>query len=108
MPEAREIYLDEEGITAGLSHFPVVDISLLGTGSGYRMDTKSASWLGVRLTKPLEQDSQTSGSAEGTMAGLVDKLKELREFNRVGIVCENGVSPRLAQLRDLSSLDKRD
>ncbi|HET7318515.1 MAG TPA: transcription-repair coupling factor, partial [Nitrospirota bacterium] len=90
LPEAREIYLDEEGITAGLSHFPVVDISLLGTGSGYRMDTKSASWLGVRLTKPLEQDSQTSGSAEGTMAGLVEKLKGLREFNRVCIVSGTG------------------
>jgi transcription-repair coupling factor (superfamily II helicase) len=87
LPESREMYLDEEGIMAGLSRFPVVDISLLGTGAGYRMDTKSASWLGVRLTKPLEQDSRPSEPAEGTMAGLVNKLKELREFNRVNIVC---------------------
>ena len=59
LPEAREMYLDEEGIMAGLSRFPVVDISLLGTGAGYRMDTKSSSWLGVRLTKPLPQDTRT-------------------------------------------------
>ncbi len=81
------MYLDEDAITDGLSRFPVVDISLLGTGAGHRLDTKSASWLGVRLTKPLEQDSRTGEPAEGSMAGLVEKLKGLREFNRVELVC---------------------
>ena len=53
------------------------------------MDTKSSSWLSVRLTKPVEREQreQEQRPVEGTMAGLVEKLKRLRESNRVAIVC---------------------
>jgi transcription-repair coupling factor (superfamily II helicase) len=89
LPEVSEIYLDQKGVEAALANFPVVNIRLLGTGVGYRMDTKSASWLGVRLTKPIErgQDERTPSHIDGTMAGLVEKLKRQRDFNSVALVC---------------------
>jgi transcription-repair coupling factor (superfamily II helicase) len=89
LPEVEELYLDQTGIEAGLSNFPILKLSLLGTGAGVRMDTKSSSWLSVRLTKPIEREEREQGQrpAEGTMAGLVEKLRRLRESNRVAIVC---------------------
>jgi transcription-repair coupling factor (superfamily II helicase) len=87
LPEIAELYLDQDGIKAEISNFPALNIRLLGTDAGYRMDTKSASWLGVRLTKPIDREHQSSQPIDGTMAGLVEKLKRLREFNRVSIVC---------------------
>ncbi len=42
LPEVAELYLDQGGIKAELSNFPALNIRLLGTGAGYRMDTKSA------------------------------------------------------------------
>jgi transcription-repair coupling factor (superfamily II helicase) len=99
LPEMTELYLDQEGIEAGLSNFSAVNIRLLGTGAGYRMDTKSAAWLGVRLTKPVDREHQGGEPIEGTMAGLVEKLKRLREFNRVTIVC--GTDEAAARLKKL-------
>jgi transcription-repair coupling factor (superfamily II helicase) len=99
LPEITELYLDKEGIEAGLSNFSAVNIRLLGTGAGYRMDTKSAAWLGVRLTKPVDREHQGGEPIEGTMAGLVEKLKRLREFNRVTIVC--GTDEAAARLKKL-------
>jgi transcription-repair coupling factor (superfamily II helicase) len=93
LPGAAELYLDENGIRSGLSGFPQVAISLLGTASGgYRMDTRSSSWLSVRLTKPIARDEHEKERepAEGTMAGVVEKLRRLREHNRVAIVCGTG------------------
>ena len=89
LPEALEIYLDRKGVEAALANFPILNIRLLGIGAGYRMDTKSASWLGVRLTKPIDrgQDERTAEPVDGTMAGLVEKLKRQRDFNSVAIVC---------------------
>ena len=89
LPEASEIYLDQKGVEAGLANFPILNIRLLGIGAGYRMDTKSASWLGVRLTKPIDrgQDERTREPVDGTMAGLVEKLRRQRDFNSVAIVC---------------------
>jgi transcription-repair coupling factor (superfamily II helicase) len=89
LPEASEFYLDRENIEAGLAKFPSLNIRLLGTGAGFRMDTKSASWLGVRLTKPIDrgQEERTAGPIDGTMAGLVEKLRRQRDFNSVAIVC---------------------
>ncbi len=89
LPEASEIYLDQKGVEAALTDFPILNIRLLGTGAGFRMDTKSASWLGVRLTKPIDrgQDERTQGPVDGTMAGLVEKLRRQRDFNSVAIVC---------------------
>ena len=65
------------------------------------MDTKSSSWLSVRLTKPVEreQHEQEQRPVEGTMAGLVEKLKRLRESNRVAIVC--GTDEAAARLKRL-------
>jgi len=101
LPEVAELYLDQKGIEAGFSNFPALNISLLGTGVGLRMDTKSSSWLSVRLTKPIEREQreQEQMPVEGTMAGLVEKLKRLREFNRVAIVC--GTDEAAARLKKL-------
>ncbi len=101
LPDVAELYLDQKGIDAGLSNFPVLTLRLLGTGAGFRMDTKSASWLSVRLTKPIEREQreQEQMPVEGTMAGLVEKLKRLREFNRVAIVC--GTDEAAARIKKL-------
>ena len=68
---------------------------------GFRLDTKSSSWLSVRLTKPVEREQreQEQRPVEGTMAGLVEKLKRLRESNRVAIVC--GTDEAAARLKKL-------
>jgi transcription-repair coupling factor (superfamily II helicase) len=90
LPGVAEIYLDQEGMDAGLSRFPALAVRLLAAGAnGHHMDTKSAAWLGVRLTKPIgkETQEQEHRPVEGTMAGLVEKLRRLREFSRVAIVC---------------------
>ena len=89
LPEASEFYLDQKYVETALADFPILNIRLLGTGAGYRMDTKSASWLGVRLTKPIDrgQEERTREPIDGTMAGLVEKLKRQRDFNSVAIVC---------------------
>ena len=101
LPEVAELYLDQKGIEAGCATFPVLDIRLLGSGAGHRMDTKSSSWLSVRLTKPIEREQreQEQMPVEGTMAGLVEKLKRLREFNRVAIIC--GTDEAAARLKKL-------
>jgi transcription-repair coupling factor (superfamily II helicase) len=101
LPDVSSVYLDETGFTEGVSRFPSINIRLLGAGEGYRMDTKSAAWLGVRLTRPIGQEPHADGRepAEGTMAGLVEKLRRLREFNRVAIVCSTSESA--ARLKNL-------
>ncbi len=103
LPETAELYLDRENLRAGLSNFPVLDMRLLGTGPGYRLDTKSASWLGVRLTKPISlgKEERERESLEGTMAGLVEKLKRLRAESRVAVVC--GTDEAAARLKKLFS-----
>jgi transcription-repair coupling factor (superfamily II helicase) len=101
LPEIAELYLDQESLRSGLSSFRALDIRLLGTGSGYRLDTKSAAWLSVRLTKPIDREHPADKAVEGTMAGLVEKLKRLREFNRVTIVC--GTDDAAARLKKLFS-----
>jgi len=89
LPEATEMYLDQKGLDSLLGNYPMLNIRLLGTSSGLRMDTKSAVWLSVRLTKQIgrEEIEKENALVEGTMAGLVEKLRRLRDFNRVAIVC---------------------
>jgi transcription-repair coupling factor (superfamily II helicase) len=90
LPEARDFYLDENDLEAMFSKFPILNLRLLGAEEGgHRMDTKSSSWLSVRLTKPVvrEGDAKQAEPVEGTMAGVVEKLKRLRDFNQVAIVC---------------------
>ncbi len=101
LPEVSALYLDQNGIEAGLANFPVLDLRLLGTGAGFRMNTKSASWLGVRLTKPIDwrQEEKTREPIDSTMAGLVEKLKRQRDFNRVSIVC--GTDESAARIKKL-------
>ncbi len=102
LPEASELYLDQTGLDQELAHFPLVASRLLGTGvDGFRMDTKSSSWLSVRLTKPINREDQDTmhRPIEGTMAGLVEKLRRLREFNSVMIVC--GTDESAARLKKL-------
>jgi transcription-repair coupling factor (superfamily II helicase) len=90
LPESAELYLDHEGILAGLSKFPLVKLPLLGAdATGQRMDTKSAAWLNVRL-RPSHAPGHgevVPENAEGTVGGLAEKLKRLRETNQVYLVC---------------------
>jgi transcription-repair coupling factor (superfamily II helicase) len=89
LPEVAALYLDQPGLDAGLADFAVLNLRLLGTGGGFRMDTKSSSWLSVRLTRPIEREQreQEQRPVEGTMAGVVEKLKHLRGSSRVMIIC---------------------
>jgi transcription-repair coupling factor (superfamily II helicase) len=90
LPEASELYLDQAGLDREGAQFSTITSRLLGTEEdGFRMDTKSSSWLSVRLTKPIGREEQDTvrQSVEGTMSGLVEKLRRLREFNSVTIVC---------------------
>ncbi len=89
LPEVAEMYLDQDGMNSGLSRFPLLEVRLLGTGAGgHHLDTKSSSWLSVRLTKPIGREGEEEREpVEGTMSGLVEKLRRLREHNRVAIVC---------------------
>jgi len=90
LPEAAEFYLDHEGIATGLSRFAKINIGLLGADpEGRRMDTKSSSWLGVRLRPKhaLGQEEASVQNAEGSAAALAEKLKRLRQTNRVLLVC---------------------
>jgi transcription-repair coupling factor (superfamily II helicase) len=90
LPEARDFYLEEHDLEAMLSKFPILNLRLLGAEEGgHRMDTKSSSWLSIRLTKPVarETDAKQAEPVEGTMAGVVEKLKRLRDFNQIAIVC---------------------
>ena len=102
LPEAPELYLDQAGLDQELARFPLVASRLLGTGAeGFRMDTKSSSWLSVRLTKPINREEQETKHrpVEGTMAGLVEKLRRLRDFNSVMIVC--GTDESTARIKKL-------
>jgi transcription-repair coupling factor (superfamily II helicase) len=91
LPEAADLYLDHGGIMAGLATVPLINLQLLGADAGrhYAMDTKSAAWLGVRLrpSHSLGHGTTVPENAEGTVGGLADKLKKLRETNRVLLVC---------------------
>jgi len=90
LPGTDELYLDHDGIMAGLSQFPIMIVGLLGADpDGRRMDTKSSSWLGVRLRPKhaLGQVDASHENAEGTAGGLAEKLKRLRTTNRVLLVC---------------------
>ncbi len=88
LPEVSEIYLASKDIEAALSNFSVVNLRLLAVAQeSLRMDTKSAAWLGVRLTRSLEREQPADTPAEGSMARLVEKIKTLRESNRVSLVC---------------------
>ncbi len=101
LPETWEMYLDKKGIDAGLSDFPVIRISLLASSARtFRMDTKSTAWLGVKVTKALDREQAGAGAhAEGTISGLVDKLKTWRESNRISIVC--GTDESCSRLKGL-------
>jgi len=93
LPESAALYLDREGILARLSKLPLVNLRLLGADAGgQRMDTKSAAWLGVRLrlSHALGHGEAAPENAEGTVGGLAEKLKRLRETNQVYLVCGTG------------------
>ncbi len=99
LPDVQEMYLDQNSVEAAMAAFSGIDLFLLGSNAGYRMDTKSAAWLGMRLTKPLEREQEPAGSRDGTMAGLVEKLKRLRQTDRVWIVC--GTDEAAARIKKL-------
>jgi transcription-repair coupling factor (superfamily II helicase) len=90
LPESAEFYLEHEDILASVSRFQAINLHLLAAGpEGFRMDTKSAAWLNVRLRPSYAtgQVEAASDKAEGTVGGLAEKLKRLRETNQVYLVC---------------------
>jgi len=99
LPGAQEMYLDPDGVESGMDRFSGVDLLLLGSNAGHRMDTKSAAWLGMKLTKPLDTDRDAAEPRDGTMTALVEKLKQLRRTNRVWIVC--GTDEAAARIKKL-------
>jgi len=87
LPEIQEIYLDLSEIETQISNFSTVRMPLLGSNAGHRMDTKSSAWLGLRLLKSRDTEHAATTPREGSMAGLVEKMKQLRKNSLVSIVC---------------------
>ncbi|MDH4162831.1 MAG: transcription-repair coupling factor [Nitrospirota bacterium] len=90
LPEAKDFYLDAETLFASLAPFRTVQLRLLAmSGDTIRMDTRSSSYLNVRLTKAgaTPHDHTVQETGEGTVTALSEKLKRLREQNRVFLVC---------------------
>ena len=88
LPAAAELYLDQDGINAGLAAFPVVKVGLLAeAGAAFRMDTRSTAWLGVRVTLQPAGEQRSEEQLEGTIAGLAGKIKAWRTENQVCLVC---------------------
>jgi transcription-repair coupling factor (superfamily II helicase) len=99
LPDAASFYLDHEGIEASIARFPRVLLSLLGSSRGsVRMDTRSSLTLGVRLSKAAAAEPGAS-AAEGTIAGLAEKIKAWRGTNRVIII--SGTAEAAKRLQDL-------
>lgn len=98
LPAIEELYLSSSALDTGIEKFPFLTIALLGSNAGYRMDTKSSAWLGMRLTKALDAE-HPAGPIEGSMSGLVEKLKQLRQESRVSIIC--GTDEAAARLKKL-------
>jgi transcription-repair coupling factor (superfamily II helicase) len=86
LPDAASLYLDSAGIGASLAPFTRLHLSLLGSAQALRTDTRSAMTLGVRLT-PTAAAKVGERAGEGTVAGLVEKIKSWRGTDRVVIVC---------------------
>ena len=89
LPPPEALYLDATAFNAALKRFPVIDLPLLGTAlDTLRMDTRSAAALGVRVTKAQAVGHGEAPAAGGGTAGAVaEKLKRLREQDRVLLVC---------------------
>jgi transcription-repair coupling factor (superfamily II helicase) len=97
LPEVEDLYLSSQELEQEVAHSTALYVQLLGAERGYRLDTKSSAWLGVRLTKPVEREDRAEEPLAGTMSGLVEKLKELRERSRISIVC--GTDESAARLK---------
>ncbi len=90
LPEPDEMYLSPEELAGRLSTHPTIYMKLLGSASDrLNLDTKSAAWIGVRLTRThiLGHGETGPETGEGTVTALSEKLKRLREQNRVYLVC---------------------
>jgi transcription-repair coupling factor (superfamily II helicase) len=90
LPEAEEMYLSPEELAAEMAGRPSIYMPLLGSAPGsYRLDTRSAAWLGVRLAAAhvVGHGGTATETGEGTIESLAGKLKRLREENRVYLVC---------------------
>ena len=99
LPEISEVYLESSNIEMQLTKFSLVTMLLLGSNAGYRMDTKSSAWLGVRIIKPQNKEHVAADPVEGSMAGLVEKLKQLRKNSRISVVC--GTDEAAVRLKNL-------
>jgi transcription-repair coupling factor (superfamily II helicase) len=97
LPEAAAFYLSSTDVDAAVAQFPSVDVPLLCSGAQGRMNTMSASWLNVRVL-PSTVAAAHSGSVENdALSVVVEKLKQLREFNQVAIVCSADESAERAR-----------
>jgi transcription-repair coupling factor (superfamily II helicase) len=95
IPQAGELYLGAAELGSELSKFFVLNIRLLGMAANrHSMDTRSASWLGVRLAKSFAATENARATAEGTVTGLAEKLRSWQASNRIALVCGTEESSR--------------
>lgn len=89
LPEAGSLYLNTHAALDGLAAFPVIEMRLLPASEhALRTGTKSVSSLGVRMARPItSKDIISEGTQEGTIAGLVEKLRKWSGGNTITIVC---------------------
>jgi transcription-repair coupling factor (superfamily II helicase) len=104
LPEAEELYISADALVGWLADRVSISMRLLGSSSDrFGMDTKSAAWLGVRLTRTQAAASVGARqvTAEGSAVALAEKLKRLRERNRVYLIC--GTDDAARRIRRLFS-----
>ncbi len=103
LPEPEEMYLSAERVAARFAEGPSIYMRLLGTSPDRAsMDTKSAAWMGVRLTRMhVAGQDEAVQTGEGTASAVSEKLKRLREQNRVYLVC--GTDEAAGRLRRMFS-----
>lgn len=89
LPEAGGLYLDVQTALESLDAFPVIEMRLLPVSEdAFRTGTKSASSLGVRITRPIAwKDISSEGPREGAISGLAEKLREWSSKHIITIVC---------------------
>jgi transcription-repair coupling factor (superfamily II helicase) len=99
LPAAGSFYIEDRAVQRSLDHYACVRLPLLASDAGsFRMDTRSAASLGVKLSRAASAERRAAPD-EGTIAGLAQKVQEWRTTNRIEIVC--GTSEAAGRLASL-------